>query len=106
MNEVRFFERVVETVLEDIGVTPSFDVSIEFSKYLFLIGLLEDILGIYGNYLIDKSTNKMIELIRVLSDIFPQRYLVILQILLNYPDEMYSTLTAGGSTGKMPLTML
>mgnify|MGYP001111084504 CR=1 FL=1 len=94
-KQVEFLEKVVVKVLEEIGVTPTFNVSSEFRKYLFLMGLLEDIIDIYGSYLIRGEPNiRLIEMVEGLPDTIPQRYLAVLQVLLKYPSEICSTLTA------------
>ena len=96
-SDVEFLEQVVGIVFQEIGITPTFDVSSEFRKYLFLLQLQESVLDIYGDDLIrGKADPYLIEVVDRLSTILPQRYAVILQILVQYPSELYTTLTTSG----------
>jgi hypothetical protein len=97
---------VEEAVVEALGYTPDFDVSLEFKKYLALMRALEKLAALYAPYLIQGEVpqgalsvleeSELLELEPELSEEGLNMYLRVLLILLVYPAEIYDTITADG----------
>ncbi|MBW2602909.1 MAG: hypothetical protein JRE28_01155 [Deltaproteobacteria bacterium] len=101
-----FMEKSVEAAFDDIGVTPDFDVSLEFKKYLALMRVLEKTAKIYAPYLIKGAVDEallnklesreLLDAERELSDDSLDLYSDVLMILLIYPQEIHETITTKG----------
>ncbi|MDY6855144.1 MAG: hypothetical protein SWO11_10650 [Thermodesulfobacteriota bacterium] len=101
-----FLEETVEEAFDEMNITPDFDVSAEFKKYLALMRALEKAAIFYAPYLIQGEVNEDI-LSRVLSselldaqselsDDSLGMYLKVLMVLQNYPKEIYNTINTQG----------
>ncbi|MBW1998454.1 MAG: zinc dependent phospholipase C family protein [Deltaproteobacteria bacterium] len=98
-----FLERAIE---EALGGEPEFDVSEEFRKYMALVRALEKAALLYAPYLIkggvdEEALNQLegselLEEISTLSKESLGSYSEVLRILVEYPKEIYDTLTADG----------
>ena len=101
-----FIEEAVEEAFDEINVTPDFDVSLEFKKYLALMRALEKAARVYAPYLIKGEVNEellnklegseLLDAESELSDDSLGIYSNVLMILLNYPKEIYETINTEG----------
>ncbi len=105
-EQANFMAEAVEDAFNQMNVTPNFDVSREFKKYLALMRILEKAARLYAPYLMKGEVNEellntlvgseLLDAESELSDDSLDIYLTIRTILLNYPKEIYETITTEG----------
>lgn len=105
-DQANFMAEIAEDAFEQMNLTPDFDVSLEFKRYLALMRILEKVARVYAPYLIKGEVNEELlnrlaasELLSAESELSGSSldiYLTIRMILLNYPEEIYKTITTEG----------
>lgn len=102
-RQANFLEKVVKEAFIENGKDLNFDVSLEFKKYLALMRALEKAAKLYAPYLIKGEVDEaFLEKLdssefliaqQELSNESLDNYLKVLRVLLNYPKEIYETIT-------------
>ena len=105
-RQANFLEKVVKKAFNENFKNIDFDVSLEFKKYLALMRALEKAAKLYAPYLIkgevDEAfleildSSEFLDAQQKLSNDSLDNYLKVLMILLNYPEEIYDTITTDG----------
>jgi hypothetical protein len=102
-RQAGILEKAFQDAFDELNLTLEFDVSTEFRKYLALMRALEKAAAFYAPYLISKGLDggsasdfdaePLIEAQRELSEESLDLYTQVFMILLQFPKEIYTTIT-------------